>query len=239
MAVIDLRNVDYSEFKHGDGTKSKEPGHIIYPAPKQPHIQFFDFPASQQFKSKDSTISLNLPTKKEWQELSHKQKQKLNLPPKINFSQKGDIRKNKWYNMQEETLEYKGAGSKTEKFIDNTTDAMTKSERQVVDDLVGQGKTVESIPKDPKAIDKSPDFKIDGVKTELKTLENANTNTGMKRIQEGFTQHAETVIIDARDSGLTSSQATEIINRASGKYPNGQLPGKVEIWIDGQVITYP
>ena len=124
-------------------------------------------------------------------------------------------------------------------FIDNTTDSMTKGERLIADDLVLQGKTVERIPKDPKAIDKSPDFKVDGVKTELKTLENANTNTGMKRIQEGFAQHAETVVIDARGSRLTTLQATEIINRARGKYLNGRLPGKVEIWIDGQVITYP
>ena len=125
------------------------------------------------------------------------------------------------------------------KFIDNTTDPITKAEKVVVDDLVEQGKTVERIPKDPKAIDKSPDFKVDGVKTELKTLENANTNTGMKRVQQGFVQEAENVIIDARNSGLTRVQAEEIISRAKGKYPNGQLPGTVEIWIDGQVVVYP
>jgi len=133
-------------------------------------------------------------------------------------------------------------GNKTGKegeFIDNTTDTMTISERRVVDDLVAQGKTVERVPKDPNAIDKSPDYLVDGVKTELKTLQNANTNTGMKRIQEGFKQGAETVIIDARGAGLTDSQAIEIINRASGKYQNGQIPGNVEIWIDNNVITYP
>lgn len=131
-----------------------------------------------------------------------------------------------------------GAGN-VGKYIDDTTDALTKAEQQVVDDLVGQGKTIERIPKDPKAIDKTPDFIVDGVNTELKTLNNPNTSTGMKRIQEGFKQHADTVIIDARGSGLSAEQAGEIINRAKGKYPNGHLPGKVEIWIDGQVITYP
>jgi hypothetical protein len=73
----------------------------------------------------------------------------------------------------------------------------------------------------------------------VKTLENPNTNTGMRRIKEGFAQNAETVIIDARDSGLTALQAQEIINRAKGTYPDKALSGKVEIWIDGQVVTYP
>jgi ABC-type transporter Mla subunit MlaD len=131
-----------------------------------------------------------------------------------------------------------GAG-KTGKYIDDTTDALTKAEQQVVDDLVKQGKTVERIPRDLKAIDRTPDFNINNVKTELKTLENANTNTGMKRIQKGFSQGAESVIVDARTSGLTKAQAEEIIARVKGKYPNGRLPGTLEIWIDGQIITYP
>lgn len=125
------------------------------------------------------------------------------------------------------------------KYIDNTTDTLTKGEKLVVDDLVGQGIIVERIPSNPKVEGGTPDFNVDGVKTELKTLENANTNTGMKLVQNGFNQGAESVIIDARKSGLTKAQADEIIAHTIGKYPNGQLPGTVEIWIDGQVITYP
>jgi len=104
--------------------------------------------------------------------------------------------------------------------------------------LVVQGKTVERIPTDKN--DKNPDFKVDGVKTELKQLQNPNTNTGMGRIKDGFKQNAETVIVDARGSGLTRQQALEIIARARGTYPDGTLPGKVEIWIDGgEIVTYP
>jgi hypothetical protein len=52
-------------------------------------------------------------------------------------------------------------------------------------------------------------------------------------------QGAEIVIIDARDAGLTANQAKEIINRASGTYPNNSIPGKVEIWTNEGTITYP
>jgi hypothetical protein len=135
------------------------------------------------------------------------------------------------------TMEFSGTRSKAGKFIDNTTDKITQAERQVVDDLVAQGKTVERIPKDSN--NPTPDFKVDGVKTELKTLKNPNTNTGVTRIQDGFEQGAETVMIDARNTGLTATQAQEIIDRAAGTYTNKIIPGKVEIWIEGQVIIYP
>lgn len=49
------------------------------------------------------------------------------------------------------------------------------------------------------------------------------------RIQNGFKQGAETVIIDARNTGLTLGQANTIMERAAGKY-GGTLLGHVEIW---------
>ncbi|MED0673650.1 hypothetical protein P4S95_26140 [Aneurinibacillus aneurinilyticus] len=108
-----------------------------------------------------------------------------------------------------------------------------------MNDLTARGKNVEIIPKDPSAKVKTPDFKVDGVKTELKTLENPNVNTSITRIQKGLKQDAETVIIDARGAGLTADQARQIINRASGTYPNKTIPGKVEIWTNEGTITYP
>ena len=123
--------------------------------------------------------------------------------------------------------------------VTGSLDGLIPAERKMIDDLTKQGKNVETIPRSNVPGGKTPDFNVNNVKTELKTMQNPNTNTGMKRIQEGFGQGAETVIIDARGSGLTRTQASEIINRAKGKYLNGLLPGKVEIWIDGQIITYP
>ncbi|MBU5363428.1 hypothetical protein KQI58_20610 [Enterococcus raffinosus] len=115
---------------------------------------------------------------------------------------------------------------------------LTKEEKKAVEILRSRGKNVEIIPVDPKAKIKTPDFKINGVKTELKTLVNPNTNTGMKRIQEAFKQNTKNVIINGTDAGLTKKQAEEILSRAAGKYPNKKFPGKVEIWIkDGSVIS--
>lgn len=70
---------------------------------------------------------------------------------------------------------------------------------------------------------------MDGVKTKLKTLNGTSLNTPLTRIEKGFKQGAEVVIIDGRKTDLTLGQACTIIERALGKY-NGKLPGIVEIW---------
>ncbi|MGM1022547.1 MAG: hypothetical protein ACQEXV_18950 [Bacillota bacterium] len=84
---------------------------------------------------------------------------------------------------------------------------------------------------------KTPDFKVDGVLTELKSLQNPNVNTGVGRIKDEFKQHAEKVIINAREAGLTKEQAKQIIDRAKGTYTDRQIPGKVEIWTNEGEIT--
>ena len=123
--------------------------------------------------------------------------------------------------------------------LTGSINGLTDAEKKVVNDLIDEGYDVEIIPTDPESKKKTPDFNINGVKTELKSLQNPNTNTAMKRIQEGFKQGAETVIIDAREASMTANQAQEVLDRAIGKYPNKQFPGNVEIWINGEIITFP
>lgn len=77
-----------------------------------------------------------------------------------------------------------------------------------------------------------PDYYVNGVKTELKTLNGNSLNTPVTRIQDGFKQGAESVIIDARKTSITTEQAALIIDRAAGVY-GGKLPGTVEIWTTG------
>lgn len=56
-------------------------------------------------------------------------------------------------------------------------DGLTKEKISAVDIPRSQGKNVKTIPVDLKAIIKTPDFKINAVRTELKNLVNPNTNT--------------------------------------------------------------
>lgn len=105
----------------------------------------------------------------------------------------------------------------------------------MVDDLLNAGNDVEIIPRSNIPGSKAPDFMINGVKTELKTLTGTSLNTPVTRIQDGFKQGAETVIIDGRNTGLTLNDASTVIERALGKY-GGKLPGTVEIWTTEGII---
>ncbi|GLC30970.1 hypothetical protein [Clostridium omnivorum] len=81
---------------------------------------------------------------------------------------------------------------------------LTQAERTVVNDLLSSGKNVEIIPRSAAQGVKTPDFLINGVKTELKTLTGTSLNTPVTRIQEAFKQGAEAVIIDGRGVGITA-----------------------------------
>ena len=105
----------------------------------------------------------------------------------------------------------------------------------MVNDLLNSGKDVEIIPRSSEQYIKTPDFYVDGVKTELKTLNGASLNTPVKRIAEGFEQGASTVIIDGRKTGITMQDAETVVNRAQGKL--GKLPGTVEIWTNDGIFT--
>ena len=114
-------------------------------------------------------------------------------------------------------------------------DGLKQDEKNMVEDLLNSGKNVEIIPRSNIPNEKTPDFLVDGVKTELKTLNGTSLNTPVTRIQDGFEQGAQTVIIDGRKTGLTLEQANTVISRALGKY-GGNLPGKIEIWTNEGII---
>ena len=114
-------------------------------------------------------------------------------------------------------------------------DGLTSAERTMVNDLLNAGNNVEIIPRSNIPGNKTPDFLVNGIKTELKTLTGTSLNTPVTRIQDGFKQGAEIVMIDGRNAGLTLNDANTVIERALGKY-GGELPGIVEIWTTEGVI---
>ena len=105
----------------------------------------------------------------------------------------------------------------------------------MINELLDAGNDVEIIPRSNKQNVQTPDFYVNGVKTELKTLKGSSLNTPVTRIQEGFGQGAETVIIDARKTGMTLEQADNVMKRVLGIYKN-TLPGIVEIWTKEGII---
>ena len=121
-------------------------------------------------------------------------------------------------------------GSNTSKgILTGKLDKLTSDERMMVEDLLDLGKDVEIIPRSSIQGVKTPDFLVNGVKTELKTLNGTSLNTPIKRITEGFEQGASTVIIDGRKTNLTMKEVEIIFDRVRGKL-GGELPGTVEIW---------
>lgn len=76
----------------------------------------------------------------------------------------------------------------TEKFgqLIGLLDGLTVDERLVVNDLLKQGKTVEVIPTSKVQGEKTPDFKVNGILTELKSLQNHNLNTPLKKIRKAL-----------------------------------------------------
>ena len=114
------------------------------------------------------------------------------------------------------------------------TKRLNANERKVVGELLEEGRSIEVL---PEGVTSSPDFVVDGLKTELKTLKNHNLNTTLSKIDKAFgKQGADALIYDVRPGGLTKLEVEQIYHRVCGKY-NGGIPGIIEFWtIEGKVI---
>ena len=110
-----------------------------------------------------------------------------------------------------------GTSTPTRENLTGSLDKLTADERKVVEGLLASGKNVEIIPRSSVQGIKTPDFFVDGVKTELKTLNGTSLNTPVKRITEGFNQGASSVIIDGRKAEITMQDAENVVDRVIGK----------------------
>lgn len=109
---------------------------------------------------------------------------------------------------------------------------LTQAERSTVQELLAQGKTVQII---PRAAGKTADFIIDGVITELKTLQGVGPNT-VKNAIETASRQGNHILIDARNISLTSAEAAQQIHRAQGNI--GGLQGRVTVLTRDGTVTY-
>ena len=100
--------------------------------------------------------------------------------------------------------------------------------------MLEEGRSIEVLPEGTQS---SPDFVVDGLKTELKTLENHNLNTPLKKIRKAFDkQGADAMIYGVRPAQLTEADVNIVYQRITGIY-GGKVPGIIEFWtIEGKVI---
>lgn len=99
-------------------------------------------------------------------------------------------------------------------------DNLTVAERKCVDDLLAQGKNVEMI---PVGAGRTPDFLIDGVRYELKTLSGVVDETAdgisdaiANRVMNGRGQATDIIIEAKNQAGITEEIARCGIRRAFG-----------------------
>lgn len=104
--------------------------------------------------------------------------------------------------------------------LTGSLDGLTAVEKRFVQESLDRGHDVEIVPTGPN---RTPDFKIDGALTELKTVSGVQKQTAdalssalANRIMNGRGQ-AENIVVDARDQpGMTEEVARRGIRRAFG-----------------------
>jgi hypothetical protein len=102
----------------------------------------------------------------------------------------------------------------------------------ILKELEAAGNVVQVI---PRATGKTADFLVNGVKTELKTLTQAGTNT-LKNAIEKAVEQGQNIIVDARNVSINSQSALQQIQRAQGNV--GGLQGRVTVLTKDGVVKY-
>ncbi|EOI03133.1 hypothetical protein UAY_00880 [Enterococcus moraviensis ATCC BAA-383] len=98
-------------------------------------------------------------------------------------------------------------------------ESLTIDEQKVVESLLEQGKNVQLIPEAPN-VGKTPDLLVNGVKTEIKTLNGNNINTLITKVGNALKQVDGTgeIIYDISKANFSQKQMNEIISRLTGRY---------------------
>jgi hypothetical protein len=121
--------------------------------------------------------------------------------------------------------------------LSGSLDGLTPAERAAVEALLAEGRNVEVVPRTDK---RTPDFKIDGIATELKTISGVAKQTpeGLSaaiasRIMDGRGQANHILVSVLDQAGMTLEIATRGIRRAYGA--DNKSGGKIQsIRIIGQ-----
>lgn len=117
-----------------------------------------------------------------------------------------------------------------------TRKKMTPKERAFADEQVALGRHVKRLPTSDEG--KTPDFQIDGVRTEYKGLDKLGRHTIKNNIEEAHEQAGAggQIVIDARGFDVSRDQALEQIRRANGNVKT--LQNRVTVLTDGGPVKF-
>lgn len=113
---------------------------------------------------------------------------------------------------------------------------MTEAERVFARELANEGFHVRLVP--TRRDRKTPDFEVNGVTFELKTLQSFGKSTVKRRVVEAYRQTPDIIIINLRNVEANREAAEQQI-RAAEKKVDASLKGKIIVWMpDGTTWTY-
>ncbi|MFD2389788.1 LysM peptidoglycan-binding domain-containing protein, partial [Enterococcus gallinarum] len=121
---------------------------------------------------------------------------------------------------ESEVLVEKASGAKGKLDVSSKSfESLTADEKKVVESLLEQGKDVKLIPEAPN-VSKTPDLLVNGIETEIKTLNGNNINTLVTKVGKALKQvdGKGKIVYDISKANFTPQQMDEIISRLIGKY---------------------
>ncbi|WP_438940626.1 LysM peptidoglycan-binding domain-containing protein [Enterococcus innesii] len=121
---------------------------------------------------------------------------------------------------ESEVLVEKASGAKGKLDVSSKSfESLTAGEKKVVESLLEQGKDVKLIPEAPN-VSKTPDLLVNGIETEIKTLNGNNINTLVTKVGKALKQvdGKGKIVYDISKANFTPQQMDEIISRLIGKY---------------------
>lgn len=112
---------------------------------------------------------------------------------------------------------------------------MTEAERMFARELASEGFHVRLVP--TRRDRKTPDFEVNGVSFELKTLQSFGQSTVKKNVKRAYGQSPDWIIINLRNVEA-NREATEQQIRAAETKLKASLQGKSIVWMpDGTTWT--
>lgn len=113
---------------------------------------------------------------------------------------------------------------------------MTEAERVFARELANEGFEVRLVP--TRRDRRTPDFEVNGVTFELKTLQSFGKSTMQRRIEDAYYQNPDFIIVNLRNVEATREAAEQQL-RAAEKKIDASLAGKVIVWMpDGTTWAY-